>query len=296
MKGKKLNIIQEKFEISEPEQLVLNQLADVIYAQAIKVIFYNIKNYNALQKIRYKKFYILTIQWLLRFSKKILGENKNFSIMTVQKNYRYEITDNSNTISTPIELKFVSDVSQGDVDAYYSVNKNTIYISLVDNFDRYLWEYPIHDIKNTIKEYLEHEYRHSMQVTSKQKNYGMGKLDAIRTTQSQRNFDILSKLNYGKIDHHATRPLEFKTNIYTYAFHIKKFLNYTENKNHWKNLFKWLFSNEEIYLKSDGTKITKKQLNGRLTSISLQLNKVKSENLILYRDYIVEIYKLIFNQ
>jgi hypothetical protein len=155
------------------------------------------------------------------------------------------------------------------------------------------------EINGTIK----HEARHFLQMTHHNKSFGLPKDNLRGFGGVAKNDPILKKYSVDKLGQvykdnaptskilaHQFRPVEFKTNIYTYSEEIIRYLSANFKKPDWKKGFREFISNiATFYLESASRKITTDTKRVRAA-----LQSVKKEDPARWKQYIKEIYDLIF--
>jgi len=165
-------------------------------------------------------------------------------------------------------------------------SSNTGYVKVEENptelyiiIDTYSF---IHSFKKSTDELIDtvkHELRHLVQMISKT---GLPKEKVLNRTTDLLGYNSSSS---GRTAHHM-RDIEFKTNLHTYAFHIKRYLNKNFPKNKWETAFKELISNNY----SNNAFYRDERLNEILENI----DDMKKKEPVRWRQFIKELYKLIF--
>lgn len=124
---------------------------------------------------------------------------------------------------------------------------------------------------------LKHEIRHWLQFT---KQIGLPK-----TKISSKHSDILgTHFKFSKVrDPHYMRDAEFKTNVHSYAFYIKKFLNNNFSKKDWKKQFNKMVTGNTTYTDSN-----------LLFIIVNNIENMMKKDRPRWSQFVKELYKIIF--
>ena len=139
----------------------------------------------------------------------------------------------------------------------------------------------IHSFKKSTEELtdtIKHEIRHVQQFSD---NIGFPKTKVLSKTA-----DILGFRNihgYNARERHHMRDVEFKTNLYSYKFHIEKFLNRSFPYKQWKEKFNDIVTGKPIYTGID-----------TLETIIDNLEHMKNKDFPRWKLFTKELYKLIF--
>lgn len=126
-----------------------------------------------------------------------------------------------------------------------------------------------------INESLMHEMRHYVQLS---KNIGFAK-KKVKT----KGYDIFG-LNKNRTHQltHQLMDIEFKPNVHTYAYYIKKYLSKYSTKKQWKDEFKNMLLNPS------------EEKHGVFSYRLERLAAVRSKDPTRWKQYVKEIYQLVF--
>lgn len=134
----------------------------------------------------------------------------------------------------------------------------------------------IGDLKDAIK----HEIRHCIQF----KNNLIG-LPAKKVMWRKDVDEFGNKDSGGNRQDHSRRDIEFKTNLHTYAHYIKRMLNFASPKSDWKIDFNYIVNG-----------INKKRRFDYIGTLLEELKYMKADDPIRWKQFVKELYDLIFNQ
>ena len=175
-------------------------------------------------------------------------------------------------------LKIVNgDNNEADSSGYVEQieNPKEIFIRVDKISFTHLFKKSTEELTDTIK----HEIRHWVQFT---KIIGLPKEKIIN-----KNADVLGYTSYKGLksrESHHMRDIEFKTNVHTYAFYIKRYLNKNYEKPMWQRRFKSIANGIVVYT---GDK--------SIDMIIDNLNNMKKRDIPRWKQFVKEIYKLVFN-
>lgn len=129
---------------------------------------------------------------------------------------------------------------------------------------------------------VKHEIRHWHQFTD---IIGLPKTKILN-----KKVDVLGKslkpnfFGYVPKEQHHMRDIEFKTNLHTYSFYIKRFLNKNLPKSEWKKEFQDMVSGKPLYTGGNET----------MEMILDNLEHMMKKDQPRWRQFVKELYKLIF--
>ena len=162
-------------------------------------------------------------------------------------------------------------------DGYVNVEENPLNLYIL--VDMYAFIHSFKKSTNELIDTVKHELRHVVQLISKT---GLPKDKVLNRKTDLSGYGA----NLKRSEHHL-RDIEFKTNLHTYAFHIKNYLNKNYPRNQWsaafKNLISGSYQSTSINYKSD-------KLNGILNNI----DNMKRKDPVRWRQFIKELYNIIF--
>lgn len=160
-------------------------------------------------------------------------------------------------------------------------------------------------VEMEVKSVLEHELRHFLQygmsqnfvtgVPKKQINHSsinLSRFDSESIEKMKQMYPRQFKnLSFHGINvPHERKPIEFKPNVHTYTEIIEMFLNQNIKKSNWKKFFMTWFVNHPDYI--DIYEYNWRYEVKQVRKILLDLKKTDRPR---WKQYIIEIYKLIFN-
>lgn len=241
---------------------------------------------------------IVTTHKLYRKGKQLFSSGKQyFSLKKINLDSGSHLYDtglvpkNKEMPSIGIIIETV-DIEKKEIRGFYSQISNSIFMEIYFSLDEIETDNSLNKLILDIKDTLKHEMRHYYQVNNRS-NFGVSKAHILRNKiyKDYLGMDKRNVINYKKLIHPLT-PLEFKTNVYTYANDIKKYLNSNFSRNDWKIGFIELLNSENTigYLNHYMHRTDIEDV----VYVKYNLQEVKKEHPSLYKQYIIEIYKLIF--
>ena len=267
-------MLTEKFNLPESVDFECDRLSEYIASLFVSFFDKKIKqgklNPNLL--IRFNHYYNL--------AKKYEGNGKYFrkfesNLKSNWGNSTLMITSNSKLL--PTTYITISNYKIQAVDGYIVTGESSKLFVMVS------MEKFVNDFENSIKslnEVIKHEVRHYLQTVDSTKMVGLPK-KSVR----DKSFDVYGDNPKGDSTPHINKDIEFKPNIYTFVHYIENHLNQHYSKNNWLTGFKKLLSNNDKFKKSQEIK-----------TILQWFDDIKNINKEKYKQYIKEIYKIIFNK
>ena len=291
--------INEKFEIPSSAKVLLEALSKYITGynviEHIKYSIKNIKTKTYLEKIELMMMHKIAQQYIsdgkrqFRLSKKETEESNTgngwlaYGIKFIPINHRVEKT----LPAFFFKRSFVEDFKRF-TNGEYVPRKNTIFIRINAEMDTNTVA-DVEELRRSVLDTLAHEYRHFLQFTSSIKTFGLGKRKILKNPDyigaTGKDLD-----SYSMVRQHSLRPLEFKTNIYSFAKTIVEFLTKNFKRSDWAAGFK-------TFLTKDLTNsYNYRGLNDEMKHVNRQLRVViRLNDTELYKQYVKEIYKIIFH-
>lgn len=233
---------------------------------------------------------IVTTHKLYKQGKELLSSGKqHLALKKISSDGDYGLVPKNKKLPTIGISIWETPDKESKVDGSYFGSHKWIHVNVGFNWKDTETDTLLNGLISEIRDTLKHELRHYYQFNN-HSNFGFTKMD-IRRNKMYKGADGKTAGSYEKLIHPLS-PIEFKTNVYTYATHIKNYLNSNFSKRDWKNGFIELMSSKNtpeylVYsMKRDAGKYT--------LYIRDVLIKVKNADPKLYRQYIIEIYKVIF--
>ncbi len=140
-----------------------------------------------------------------------------------------------------------------------------------------------------IRDIVQHEITHYLQFKRNLKwGFAGTKLKNLEKITSNSVDPIGIDVNTGDVIPHPFRPIEFKTNVHTFANTIREYLNRNYKKSNWKEGF-------SLFLRPYSLPLENLSVDESDLYVKRKLNYVLSSNPIRWKQYVKEIYQLIFN-
>lgn len=273
----KLNIIiNEAFKLPSDVEIQAEKLAQFIASIFLKK-FKSVISSGSLQSdesiLKFHEYYRLAKQY----------RNEGLLLFGVMK--ENEITDwgeatmriySKNKLLPDVILKVKEGGSHVSNDGYVEDTKNPqeIFI-MVDEFNfTHSFKKSTEELTDTIK----HELRHWKQFTDV--------IGLPKTKVLNRKTDVLGFRDvhgYAAREPHYMRDIEFKPNLHSYAFHIKRYLNRNLPETQWKKEFKDMMLGVPVYTG-----------NANVDHILDNIKNMKKKDTVRWKQFVKELYKLIF--
>jgi hypothetical protein len=273
------NIISEAFELPPEIDDQSEKLAKFIaslFLKYFKTKISNVKTKTDPNIVKYNEYYRLAKQY----------KDEGNQIFSIKKNIVDTKWGNSD-IRVFSKDKSLPDVVLKIADGYVSSNDG--YVKDIENpkeiFILVNKQHFIKSFKQSTEELIDtvkHEIRHWHQLTDV--------IGLPKTKILNKKVDILGKalkpnfFGYVPQEQHHLRDIEFKTNVHTYAFYLKRYMNKWYAKSDWKSAFKRLVSGNWGSTTSDD------MMNNIINNLEHMMTKDQPR----WRQFIKELYKLIF--
>ena len=179
----------------------------------------------------------------------------------------------------PDTILFITNGYHSSNDGYMYSVEDPQEIAILVNKDDFIkfFKKSTEELIDTVKHEIRHWYQ-STEIIGLPKTKILGKdVDVMGSALKPTFFGYVTK------QPHHLQDIEFKTNLHTYAFHIKRYLNRNIPKSEWKKEFNDMMSGKPIYTGS-------RMMNTILDNIEHMMKKDKPR----WRQFVKELYKLIF--
>ena len=281
-------IINERLNIPDVYKPILNALVD--YAIGFTLMKYT---KNRIRNVKQKSpRQIVQLNILHNESKKLIRNGKQYFLSRMKELgftpfLSLQLNSNLKLKFPEVRIKTYEKERIG-ANGFYNPSQNIIEINI--NIESLVGSYSL--ARKFIQEVAEHELRHYLQFKQK---YGRPKRK------------ISAKSTFPHVDaggwHHALKDVEFKTNVHTYANSIKNFLNLFFTKKQWLSKFTDIFIKNQNQTRPLYSFISFFQYSSKhYVDIQPEIDRVRealsivwSYNRNKWKQYIVEIYKEIFN-
>jgi len=279
--------MNEGFELpsdTDTKSEILSRFIASFFLNYFKTKISNTKTKSDQSIVKYNMYYRLAKQY--REAGKHLFKVTKDNSKTYWGKADYKLTSKDESMPNVIVKMYDGNTTdvQGYVDDTDMTNIKNIYIVVFKSKFINTFNKATEELTDTIK----HEVRHWVQFKTQT---GLPKEKILnRDTDVLGNYlhDISPKdmpgLKYkaGREQHHM-RDIEFKTNVHTYAFYIKQYLNKNVEKNMWARRFKSIVNGVPAYTGLE-----------RMDFIIDNLGSMKKKDDTRWKQFVKELYKLIF--
>jgi hypothetical protein len=289
-------LLTEKLNIPAEYNNILKALRDYI----IGICLFKYTK-NRIKIIRTKKDKeVVTLTFLYRKAKEFIENGKRFfsyrEISGVVYHEHNFFLRNKN-IAFPYEIRVK--YSDGRVGGFgsYNIDDNRIELQINDKdiITDYNQVIPFIDdlIEHEVRHFLQFKYRGAMMYGTPKKQINKGTMQHAKPEKNSFKRFIARGVA------HQYRPMEFKTNVHTFANSIKYFLNLNYKKSDWKKKFIYFFV-QHPELDPHGTSYNPTNYGpfyytkNEIYRIKEQLNALKLHDNKRWKQYIKEIYMLLF--
>ena len=133
-----------------------------------------------------------------------------------------------------------------------------------------------------LREVVKHETRHSIQIKAEWDGKMKG-LPKVGVRDPERDPYGVRKGGEGSRSAHVTRDIEFKPNVHTYAYHLKRYLSRNYPKSRWAEGLTTLLSFRGVFGRDD-----------KAIEIAQMLDELRTTNPEKWRLFMKELYKEVF--
>lgn len=272
----------------------ISKKIDALSKYIIGIAFINYSKYQ-IKRVKTNK-QLIDDNLMYRLGNQYIKEGENyFEVIQESTNkFIYHFTDNDNIICN-IKAIYYEDntVNMYSIDGRFLPNVLTHKGSDYIEFEIYVQK--LINLKHLnsnlleIKDIIKHEITHYLQFKRNLKwGFAGTKLKNLEKVTSIPVDPTGIDLNTGDVVSHPFRPIEFKTNVHTFANTIREYLNRNYKKSDWKQGF-------SLFLRQHALPIKDLSVGEADLYVKRKLNSVLSLNPIRWKQYVKEIYHLIFN-
>jgi hypothetical protein len=282
--GKEREIMLERSTLSEAFELPpevdeqaekLGKFIASLFLKYFKTRMTHIHGKSDTEIVKYNQYYRLAKQYRTE-GKPLFGVMKDDEISEWGESSLRIYSKND---MLPDVLLFITNGYHRSNDGYMDSVEDPQQVFLLVNKDDFIksFEKSTDELIDTVK----HEVRHWYQATDV---VGLPKTKILN-----KNVDVLGHalnpnfFGYVTQEKHHMRDIEFKTNLHTYEFHIKRYLNRNVPKPEWKKEFYDIVSGRTLYAGS-----------AMMNTIVDNLEDMMKKDLPRWRQFVKELYKLIF--
>ena len=273
------SLITEAFELPSEMDIQAEKLAHFIasfFLKYFKTRISHTKTKSDTDIVKYNEYY--------RLAKRYRNEGKSlFGVMKYEEDTTWGYSDvrifSKNGLLPDVVLKITDGYSSPNGGYVEDVEEPQEIFILVNKSDFIkTFRKSTEELIDTVK----HEIRHWHQFTD---IIGLPKTKILN-----KKVDVLGKalkpnlFGYVPKEQHHMRDIEFKTNLHTYSFYIKRFLNRNLPKSKWKEEFNDIVSGRILNTGTD------EMLSNIVDNLEHMIKKDRPR----WRQFVKELYKLIF--
>lgn len=270
-------VLLEGFDLPPDIELECNRAGEFIaslFLSHFKTKIENVKTASPEDIVKYNEYYRLALKY--RNNTKSFFEIRKSHGVNSQWGEMNFIINPKNEKFPNILLKISKSGYSESVDAYVEKDDPKTMLVLVETYNF------INAFKtqtNYLKEVLKHEVRHSIQMYSKWQGgmVGLPKQNVKDLSRDVFGFNISGR---GSRLPHEYRDIEFKPNVHTYAYHIKKYLNKWYPRNKWAEGFKDLLMGKSLH-----------SFDRKIREIVYMFNGLRESDYDRWKLYVKELYK-----